>query len=266
MNNTAIGHTRWFCGALSLALFLLSSFWTQAADVYRLCGIDQKLFSKFAYPAGVPYLSDRLIKWNESPGLFILSPSKDFEEENKGLFDHIRKDELLTDAPMKFVHYASPSEIYDVVTQYGINNIFIFVDPAGFTNDPKPIELRQAVMDVLLSPQIVERLFSTALKDQQFSLQSHINVASGEVYASVALINPAISPKAMPSTLYTLYYAALSPPATYRTRDFFNTMFVPTATDGTTHLSEFAKAYYGVVLDPSVPTGALPDQFGECDG
>jgi len=266
VNRTAIRYTRWASGALCLALFFSSGLWAQAADLYGLCGIDQQQFSKFAYPAGVPYLSDRLVKWRQPPGLIVLSPHAELEGASKRLFEQVGNDGLQAGSPVKFVHYATPDEIYNVTTEHGINNVFLIVDAVGFSGDQRTKELRQAVMDMLLSPPIVDRLFSTALKNQEFSIQSHVNLISGEVFSSVALINPEIGATAVSHTLYTLYYAALSPPATYRVRDFFDAMFVPPVNGGATHLSELAKAYYRVVLDPGVQIGALPGQFGECNG
>jgi len=265
MNRTAFWRS-WPAGAVLGALFLVFGPAAQADGIFQLCGIDQRQFSRFAYPAGVPYFDNQLVKWSRPPGLLVLAPDKGWEDESKRLFNHLSNDGLPVPAPVEFIQYASRSEIQDAAQQHGVSNVFIVIDPAGFSESPERDELRQAMADVLWSPKIVDRLLADALKTQRWSIQSHLNVGTGEVYVSAAVINPAIGKQAVSHAVYTLYYAALSPPATYRVQDFFDAMFLSETTSDAARLSEFAKAYYRVVLDPRVPTGARPDQFGACSG
>jgi hypothetical protein len=75
----------------------------QADDIFQLCGIDQRQFSRFAYPAGVPYFDDQLVKWSRSPGLLVLAPDKAWEEESKRLFNRLGNDGLPVPAPVEFI-------------------------------------------------------------------------------------------------------------------------------------------------------------------
>jgi hypothetical protein len=256
-----LNHVRGASAALASVLCVLPN-WAQAADSYPLCGIDRQQFAKFAYPAGVPHFDHKLIKWPQSPGLIVLSPDAQWEEKSEQLLDQIGNDGVPPPSLIKFVHYNTPAEIREAPETYGVNNVFVAIDGAGFNEKPETDDLRQALADVLISPKLADRLVADGLRTKQWAVQSHMNAESGETYVSAALINPALNQEAVLHAIYTLYYAALSPPATYRVRDFFDAMFV---SDGN-HLSDFAKAYYRIVMDPNVPTGVAPDQFDACNG
>lgn len=252
--------------AVWLASVVLFASTVHAEDKYELCNVDPELFSRIAFPEGVPLMSERLIKWRNPPGIIVLSPDKAFEEASENLFSRLRLDGVYPATSVaRFVTYTSPDEFYEVIAQDGLNNIFLIIDNAGFGNDDESFALQQGITDILVLPRVAERLLSDAQRTNRYALQSHISGKTGEVFSSVGLINPSLDDAALAHALYELSYAALSPPATYRLQEFVATMFVvATEQNGLTRISEDAKAYFRFVLRPDVPVGARPNQFVDC--
>lgn len=259
-------HALGFAASVWLATIAFFGPTAHAEEKYTLCNVNPELFSRLAFPEGAPLLSERLFKWRNPPGIIVLSPDETFEAASERLFSRLRRDDVYPETGVaRFATYTSPDEFHEVIAQDGFNNIFLIIDRAGFGNDDASFALQQGITDILVLPRVAERLLSDAQRTNQYALQSHISGKTGEVFSSVGLINPLLDDAAMAQALYGLSYAALSPPAIYRTREFFATMFIgDTGQNNLPRITEDAEAYFRFVLRSDVPVGAQPQQFVAC--
>ena len=249
---------------LLLVLLCLSSSipfaWSAAA--YELCGIDPEQFRQFAFPSEVPFMGDRLAKRSSSPGLIVLSDQESDSIQNKAIFDQIRKDDLGHEITTRFIRYQDASEIRAAVQEFGTSNVFIIVDDDAFSGQSSA--LRQAIQNILPTPAIVDRLLLDAKGTQRFSIQTHSNFATGQLFGTVVLVNPALGQDVVRSVVYAFYYAGVSPSATYQIRDFFSLMFDVSPEGRPNALSDFGRSYYRIILDTELPFGTAATAIKDC--
>ena len=234
--------------------------WPAAA--YELCGIDPEQFRQFAFPSEVPFIGDRLTKRPRPPGLIVLSDQESNSIQSNAVFDQIRKDNLGHEITTRFTRYQDASDIRVAVQKFGASNVFVIVDDDAFGGQSSA--MRQAIQNILPTPAIVDRLLLDAKETQRFAIQTHSNFATGELFGTVVLVNPALGQEVVRSVVYAFFYAGVSPSATYQIRDFFSLMFEVSSEGRPNALSDFGRSYYRVILDTGLPFGTAATAIKDC--
>jgi hypothetical protein len=257
---------------LLLAWFCLLSQATYAGVPYSLCGIDIQQFMKFAFPSNSSSGIKSLYKWDMVPNLIVLSPDERIRALVAPAFDQIAKDNIVPGSQLVFRTYGSAEEIFSLARYYGLNNVFVVVDAAAFSDEQERASLRQQVADIvnhipgLLTPEaLVDGLFADA-KWSGYAA-SRVGTRNAAAMVQVVLVNPRVGTKDLASTVYLDFLLELAPTAAFgEPTEYFSAAFDSQSQGAALKLklSEFGKSFLQVMLDPAVRAGAKPEDFQAC--
>jgi hypothetical protein len=257
---------------VKIVLGLLFCLWTSAiglAAEFQVCSPPLDEFIEFTFPKNNlgDWSGQRLLKYAHPPKLIVLAPAKKFglKDTVTEVFARIAKDGLKTPLDSSFNTYESFEQAEAMVGELGNRGIVVIVaDPL----DPslKPGELRSVLEKVLGSRTKAEKLASQSQSNPGYLANNTINILTGEVISTAAVINPHYDDTRIGLAIYVAYYFALSPGATslgdFFSR-FFEGSFEGSLETGTT-LTKFGREYFRTFSDERVVFGMTPNDFGNC--
>jgi len=257
---------------VKIVLGLVFCAWTSTVGLgaeIQVCSPSLDEFIEFTFPKNNlgDWSGQRLLKYAHPPKLIVLAPAKKLglEDTVTDIFARIAKDGLKTPLDSSFDTYESFEQAEAMVGELGHHGIVVIVanplDPSL-----KPGELRSVLEKVLGSRTKAEKLASKSESNPGYIANNTINVLTGEVISTAAVIDPDYDDTRIGLAIYVAYYFALSPGAT-SLGDFFSRFFEGSfegSLESGTTLTRFGREYFQTFSDDRVVFGMTPDDFVKC--
>jgi hypothetical protein len=235
-----------------------------AAEV-QVCGLEREDFVQIAFPKNGMNVrfGEGLIKWATPPGLVVLAPenSSDLRGTIESAFTRIVNDGIVKPFRSAFATYRSIEDAMEVVDRHGSNNIFVFFDPSPYEGSVS-IEFRLLMQRILRIPAVADQMIRNARGEADYSLNNLVDLRSGEVFATAALMRPQLESARIVLLIYMIYYANLSPNSREGT-DFFERVF-SISEEHEVKLTEFGRDYFELLVGDDVRFGMDKSAFVEC--
>lgn len=259
--------------AAKIVLALLFCIWNSTSGVgaeFQVCSPPLDEFIDVAFPKNpLDDLSGRrLLKYGHPPELIVFAPAKKFglKDTVTEVFARIAKDGLKTPLDSSFDTYESFEQAETKIDRLGGHGIAVIVaDPLDHSLEPG--ELRSVLEKILGSRARAENLVSRSESNPGFVANNSINILTGEVISTAAVISPDFDDARIGLAIYVAYYFALSPTATSLGKAFFSRFFEGSfegSLETGITLSRFGREYFRTFSDDRVVFGMTPNDFVKC--
>lgn len=257
---------------VTILLGLVVCAWTSTIGFgaeFQVCSPPLDEFIEFTFPKeNLGWSGQRLLKYAHPPKLIVLAPAKrlGLKDTVTDVFARIAKDGLKTPLDSSFDTYESIEQAEAMVDEFGDRGIVVIVaDPL----DPslKPGELRSVLGKVLGSRAKAEKLASQSESNPGYLANNTINILTGEVISTAAVVDPNYNDTRIGLAIYVAYYFALSPSATSLGKAFFSRFFEGSfegSLETGITLTQFGREYFRTFSDDRIVFGMTPNDFVKC--